>query len=82
MQNLKPLDREAQELAPVLVAWRRDFHMHPEMGFKEVRTAGIVADYLRSLGLEVSVGVGKTGVVAIVEGDASARRRAHSPAAL
>ncbi len=70
MQNLKPLDREAQELAPVLVAWRRDFHMHPEMGFKEVRTAGIVADHLRSLGLEVSVGVGKTGVVAIVEGDA------------
>jgi amidohydrolase len=53
------------------VAWRRDFHMHPELGYQEVRTAGIVADHLRNLGLEVSTGVGKTGVVAIVEGDSA-----------
>ena len=43
--------------------------MHPELGFEEVRTAGIVADHLRGLGLEVSTGVGKTGVVAMVEPD-------------
>lgn len=60
---------EAAELTPQLVAWRRDFHMHPEMGFQEVRTAGIVAEHLRTLGLEVSTGIGKTGVVALVEAD-------------
>lgn len=63
------LKGEATALAPQLVAWRRDFHMHPEMGFQEVRTAGIVAEHLRNLGLEVSTGVGKTGVVALVEAD-------------
>ncbi len=63
------LHHEAQTLQPQLVAWRRDFHMHPEIGFHEVRTAGVVADHLRQLGLEVSTGIGKTGVVALVEGD-------------
>lgn len=47
---------------------RKDFHRHPELGFQEVRTAGIVARELTDLGLEVSTGVGKTGVVAILEG--------------
>jgi amidohydrolase len=65
------LKNDAAWLQPQLVEWRRDFHMHPELGFEEVRTAGIVADHLRELGLEVSTGVGKTGVVAIVEGDAA-----------
>ncbi|MEZ4618512.1 MAG: amidohydrolase [Caldilineaceae bacterium] len=60
---------EAQDLVPQLVAWRRDFHQYPELGYQEVRTAGIVADHLRGLGLEVSTGVGKTGVVAMVERD-------------
>lgn len=60
---------EAADLFSQLVAWRRDFHMHPEMGFQEVRTAGIVAEHLRNLGLEVSTGIGKTGVVALVEAD-------------
>jgi amidohydrolase len=50
-------------------ALRRDFHMHPELGFHEVRTAGIVARELQNLGLEVTTGVGKTGVVALIEGD-------------
>lgn len=63
------LKTEAAALAPQLVAWRRDFHMHPELGFQEVRTAGIVAEHLRSLGLEVSTGIGQTGVVALVEAD-------------
>lgn len=55
---------KARELEPQIVAWRRDIHMHPELGFEEVRTANLVADNLRELGLEVEVGVGRTGVVA------------------
>jgi amidohydrolase len=66
---LTQLKTEAAALMPDLVAWRRDFHQHPEMGFQEVRTAGIVAEHLRNLGLEVSTGIGKTGVVAVVEAD-------------
>ncbi len=63
------LKAQAQAMAAQLVAWRRDFHMHPELGFQELRTAGIVAAHLQSLGLEVSTGIGKTGVVALVEPD-------------
>jgi len=59
---------EAQELLEYTRELRRDFHQHPELGFQEVRTAGIVARELTDLGLEVSTGVGKTGVVAILEG--------------
>ncbi len=54
---------EAQEIEPQLVAWRRDFHAHPEIGFTETRTAAIVAETLRSMGIEVETNVGKTGVV-------------------
>ncbi|MCC7352465.1 MAG: amidohydrolase [Anaerolineae bacterium] len=60
--------QEAQDLMPQLVNWRRDFHRHPELGFEEVRTAGIVARHLHDLGLEVTQGIGRTGVVAILEG--------------
>ena len=59
---------EAQELFEYTRDLRRDFHRHPELGFEEVRTAGIVARELTTLGLEVSTGVGKTGVVATLEG--------------
>jgi amidohydrolase len=51
------------------IAWREDFHLHPELGNREFRTSKIVADHLRSLGLEVKEGVGKTGVVGILKGD-------------
>lgn len=50
------------------IAWRRDFHEHPELGNRETRTAKIIADHLRSLGLEVKEGVAKTGVVGILRG--------------
>ena len=63
------IQEEADELLPELVAWRRDFHQHPELGFEEARTAGVVAAHLQELGLEVSTGVGKTGVIAMVEPD-------------
>jgi amidohydrolase len=50
------------------VAVRRDLHMHPELAFEEHRTAGIVAERLRVLGLEVHEGIGKTGVVGLLDG--------------
>jgi len=59
---------EATELGQQLINWRRDLHQHPELGFQEVRTAAIVAEHLKELGLEVRTGVGKTGVVALLQG--------------
>ncbi len=59
---------EALALREQLIAWRRDFHRHPELGFQEFRTSGIVAKHLSSLGMEVQTGVGKTGVVGLLEG--------------
>src|ERR1700749_1956325 len=58
----------ADKIEPKTIAWRRDFHEHPELGNHEFRTAKIIADHLRSLGLEVKEGVGKTGVVGILRG--------------
>jgi len=57
-------DQERAEL----VRLRRDIHRHPELSFQEKRTAALVADYLRDLGLEVATGVGKTGVVGLLRG--------------
>ena len=59
---------QAEELFPYTQSLRRDFHMHPELGFREVRTGGIVAKELEELGIEVTKGVGKTGVVGLLEG--------------
>ena len=50
-----------------MVALRRDIHAHPELGFEEVRTAGIVANRLTTLGYDVRTGVGQTGVVGILK---------------
>ena len=60
--------KKAQELFPYTQAMRRDFHLHPELGFQEIRTGGIVAKELEALGIEVTKGVGKTGVVGYLEG--------------
>ena len=54
---------KAKAIQPKMVAWRRDFHMHPELGFTERRTAAKVAEVLQSLGCRVRTGVGKTGVI-------------------
>jgi amidohydrolase len=62
------LQSEAAALQDQLVLWRRDFHRHPELAFQELRTSGIVAKELAALGLEVQSGVGKTGVVGLLEG--------------
>lgn len=58
----------ATRIQSQLVAWRRDLHRHPELRFQEFRTAGIVAETLRGLGLEVQTGVGRTGVVGLLRG--------------
>ena len=60
--------KHAEELFPYTQSLRRDFHIHPELGFREVRTGGIVAKELEALGIEVTKGVGKTGVVGYLEG--------------
>ena len=59
---------EAKHLFPYTQTLRRDFHTHPELGFTEIRTGGIVARELEALGLEVTKGIGKTGVVGLLEG--------------
>lgn len=56
--------KQANAISEELIEWRRDFHMHPELGFDLHRTAGIVADELEKMGYRVKRGVGKTGVVA------------------
>ncbi|MGC9323314.1 MAG: M20 metallopeptidase family protein [Desulfomonilia bacterium] len=56
-----------------LIRLRRDFHRHPELGFEERRSAGIISDYLKGLGLEVHEGIGKTGVVALLAGNPAGR---------
>ena len=63
------IDAIAKEIHPAVVAMRRDIHMHPELGFRETRTAALVADRLRALKFDdVRTGVGKTGVVGTLKG--------------
>ncbi|HZX57474.1 MAG TPA: amidohydrolase, partial [Mucilaginibacter sp.] len=58
----KEAARKADSLQSQVVTWRRDFHQNPELGNREVRTAGIIAAYLKSLGMEVKTGIATTGV--------------------
>jgi amidohydrolase len=71
-QNTNPLaadiDRLTATVLPDVVRWRRDFHQHPELGNRETRTAGVIADELRKLGFEVTTGVAHTGVVGLLRG--------------
>lgn len=60
--------QSANQLESKVIAWRRDFHEHPELGNNEFRTSEIVAKHLKALGLEVKTGVAKTGVVGILKG--------------
>jgi hippurate hydrolase len=57
-----------------LTAIRRDLHAHPELSFTEQRTAGVVADFLRKLGIETHTGIAKTGVVAVIPGKKTSGR--------
>src|SRR3989454_5535933 len=71
MSQSDHLKSDIDELVPDIVAMRRDLHEHPELAFEEVRTSGIVAQRLRTLGLEVQTGIAKTGVVGLLKGGAS-----------
>ncbi len=63
------IDAAARAAEAKVIAWRRDIHEHPELGNREFRTAGIVAEHLRKLGLdEVRTGVAHTGVVGLLKG--------------
>ena len=59
---------KAQDLFTYTQSLRRDLHQHPELGFQEIRTAGIVAKELNELGLETTTGIAETGVVALLKG--------------
>ena len=61
------VDAAAAALEPKVIAWRRDFHQHPELSNREIRTAGAVAGHLRALGLAVQTGVAHTGVVGLLD---------------
>ena len=62
------VDEAAAEVEAKVVEWRRDIHEHPELSNRETRTAKIVAQHLRNLGLDVKTGVAHTGVVGVLEG--------------
>src|SRR5947209_15083052 len=68
MSEFDRLKSDIDELVPDMVALRRDLHEHPELAYEEVRTSGIVAQRLRTLGLEVQTNVAKTGVVGLLRG--------------
>ena len=71
MSQTDRLKSDIDELVPDMIAMRRDLHEHPELAFEEVRTSGIVAQRLRTMGLEVQTGVAKTGVIGLLRGGAS-----------
>jgi len=62
------IDAAVNAVESKVIAWRRDIHQNPELGFQEVRTAKLVADHLTALGYEVKTGVGRTGVVGLLRG--------------
>ncbi len=65
----KQIALEADAIETQMIEWRRDFHEHPELGNREFRTSKIIAEHLKSLGLEVKENVAKTGIVALLKGD-------------
>ena len=62
------VDQRVDSVMPDVVTWRRDFHQHPELSNQEFRTAGIVAEHLRGLGMEVREGIAHTGVIGVLRG--------------
>lgn len=66
------INRLAAKVEPQFVASRRDIHQNPELGNREMRTSGLVAEHLRRLGLEVTAQVAHTRVVGILRGGRAA----------
>lgn len=59
---------QVDSIMPQVIEWRRDFHQHPELGNREFRTSGIIAEHLEALGMDVETGIAHTGVVGILRG--------------
>jgi hippurate hydrolase len=68
METTVKISDAVAELVPEMTEWRRDFHAHPELGFLEHRTSGLVAERLAEWGFEVHRGIGRTGVVGVLRG--------------
>jgi len=68
-----PVIDQIKDNAEQITAIRRDLHEHPELGMQEVRTSGVVADFLREWGIETHTGIGQTGVVGILKGNGDGR---------
>ncbi len=64
----REIEARTSAVLPKVVEWRRDLHEHPELSNREFRTAKLVADHLRSLGVEVRTGVAHTGVIGVLHG--------------
>ena len=64
----KNFNQLVQDIEPQLIKWRRHFHENPELSNREFNTGKYIADYLKTLGIEVHYPVAKTGVVAILKG--------------
>ncbi|MBA3648111.1 MAG: amidohydrolase [Chitinophagales bacterium] len=62
------INQKSENVLPKVIEWRRYFHEHPELSNREFQTSAYVAAYLKTLGLEVRMGIAKTGVVAILKG--------------
>src|SRR6266480_3419548 len=62
------IDELAKQVEPSVIACRRDIHQHPELGNRETRTSKLIADRLKSLGIEVKTPIAHTGVVGILKG--------------
>ena len=69
-----PIDRISKFHAD-LTAFRRDLHAHPELGFEEVRTAGVIEQALKRLGIDTHSGIGRTGLVGVIEGNSKGSGR-------
>ena len=67
-QKNEAIEKAAAGIESKSIKWRRDIHQNPELGNREFKTAKLIADHLRSLGIEVKEGVAKTGVVGILRG--------------
>ncbi|MFM7487633.1 MAG: M20/M25/M40 family metallo-hydrolase, partial [Cytophagales bacterium] len=65
---LTKLDQEAKEIEPKVIEWRRHFHQYPELSNRETKTGQKIAEFLKSLGMEVKYPVAKKGVVGLLKG--------------
>jgi amidohydrolase len=61
------IDQQAKDMEAKVIEWRRHFHQYPELSNREVKTAAIVAEHLKKLGIETQTGVAKTGVVGLLK---------------